>query len=136
MITGRCYCGASRVKSDTPPQTVTYCHCNDCRRVTASPLPAFAAFASGSVALTPAHPPAKPVNPGVTRWFCPDCGSQLMATYDYLPDQTYVPLGVLDQADTLAPQLHCHADSALPWLHIEDDLPRSAASGRDTLRDT
>ena len=59
-----------------------------------------------------------------------------MATYDYLPDQTYVPLGVLDQADTLAPQLHCHADSALPWLHIDDDLPRSAASGRDTLRDT
>lgn len=58
-----------------------------------------------------------------------------MAIYDYLPDHAYVPLGILDQANTLAPSLHCHADNALPWLHVEDDLPRSATSGRATLRD-
>jgi hypothetical protein len=65
--------------------------------------------------------------------FCPKCGSPLAASYDYLPGQTYVPIGVLDQADQFAPEQHSHADSALPWLHITDDLPRFSASGRGRL---
>ena len=133
-FTGRCYCGAHRLRAAETPQAVTYCHCSDCKRVTAAPLPAFAAFAEGSVAITPALDPAKPVTPGVTRHFCPDCGSQLTARFDYLPDQVYVPLGILDQAANLEPSLHCHADSVFPWLHLDDDLPRSAASGRDILQ--
>ena len=56
-----------------------------------------------------------------------------MATFDYLPEQVYVPLGVLDQADQLAPEVHCHADKTLPWLHIEDETDRIAGSGRASL---
>lgn len=72
--------------------------------------------------------------PGVTRWFCRACGAPLAATYDYLPGQIYVPLGVLDQAADLPPTLHSHAASRLPWLHIADDLPREDRSARDTLQ--
>ena len=134
-ITGRCYCGSVRITARALPQTVTYCHCADCRRVTASPLPAFAAFAEGAVTLTPDLSAAKPVTPGVTRQFCPDCGSQLTARFDYLPGQTYVPLGVLDQASDLPPRLHCHAGSGMPWLHLDDNLPRAEDSGRALLQD-
>lgn len=84
---------------------------------------------------TPSKGPRKSVTKGVDRWFCLDCGSQLAATYDYLPDQVYIPLGLLDQADTLAPQGHAHADSGLPWLHLDDDLPRDATSARHRLQD-
>lgn len=133
-ITGRCYCGKVRIAAHVMPQTVAYCHCSDCKRVTSSPLPAFAAFADGEVTLTPEIAAAPPVNPGVTRQFCPDCGSQLTARFDYLPGQVYVPLGVLDQTEALVPRVHCHAGSALSWLHVDDGLPRADDSGRALLQ--
>ena len=71
--------------------------------------------------------------PGVFRWNCNQCGSPLAASFDYLPDQVYVPLGLIDQADELPPKVHCHVDSAYPWLHISDDLDRFGASGRNRL---
>ncbi len=132
-ITGHCYCGRTGLTATARPQTVTYCHCTDCRRLSGAPVAAFAAFAQHQVTFAPSRGPRKSFTKGVNRWFCLDCGTQLCATYDYLPDQLYVPLGLLDQADTLAPQGHSHADSALPWLHIADDLPRDAGSGRDRL---
>lgn len=58
----------------------------------------------------------------------------MAARFDYLPDQVYVPLGVLDQIDELAPELHCHASNAPTWLHLNDGLPRDGGSGRDHLR--
>ena len=134
-ITGRCYCGLAQIAGRTEPQIVTYCHCQDCRRVTASPLPTFAAFGSDDIDITGVTDMPVSHNPGVKRWFCRACGSQLAAVFDYLPDQIYVPLGELDQADALAPSLHCHADAQLSWLHLDDGLPRESASGRAALRD-
>ena len=95
-------------------------------------MAAFASFAALSLSLVP-EPASFSVNPGVTRWACPVCHSPLAATYDYLPDMVYVPLGVLDQADELPPSLHSHAEQCLSWLHISDDLPRETGSARETL---
>ena len=67
---------------------------------------------------------------------CPECGSPLAARFDYLPGQSYVPLGILDQAAELVPVRHCHADAKLPWLHIDDDAERVAGSARAELRQT
>lgn len=72
---------------------------------------------------------------GVQRWICHDCGSPLAARFDYLPGMIYVPLGILDQADQLPPDLHAHADCQLSWLHVADDLPRHVRSARDTLNE-
>ena len=83
--------------------------------------------------LDPEPETAPEVSQGVNRWFCPDCGSPLAATFDYLPGQVYVPLGLLDQAADLAPDQHCHDAARLPWLHIDDSAPRETASGRDRL---
>ncbi|MBT0955888.1 GFA family protein [Alphaproteobacteria bacterium KMM 3653] len=131
-ITGRCYCGATRITANQRPRTVVYCHCADCRRWTGAPVGAFAAFGPGDVTLTPPPAPLTAVK-GVDRWSCPTCGSPLAAQFDYLPDQTYVPVGILDQAESLAPELHCHADSRLPWLTLTDGLHQAPASARSTL---
>lgn len=134
MITGRCYCGAVSIKAAALPQTATYCHCVDCRRVTGAPVTAFAAFARGEVTLSGGPVSHISQSEGVERWFCTGCGSPLKARFAYLPDQTYVPLGVLDQADDMAPSLHCYAQSGMPWLIIQDDLPRVTDSGADVLQ--
>ncbi len=74
------------------------------------------------------------VTPGVTRTFCASCGSSLTGRYDYLPDQVYISLGVIDQANELAPEIHSHAASRLTWLHIHDDLERLSTSARSKLK--
>ncbi|WP_291731245.1 GFA family protein [Leisingera sp. F5] len=132
-ITGRCYCGAIRLKFSARPQTVAYCHCSDCRRWTGGPVGAFAAFDEADLRAEPGLGPAFSSQPGVSRWTCKDCGSPLAAAFGYLPGQIYVPVGILDQADELAPDIHCHERSRLPWLHFTDDLPRAEGSGRDAL---
>lgn len=47
-----------------------------------------------------------------------------MGTYDYLPNMVYVSLGVLNDAENLAPVTHAHFGSKYSWLHISDDLPK------------
>ncbi len=132
-ITGRCYCGATTIKAAGKPRTVAYCHCADCRRVSGAPVAAFAAFDEGAVTFSPTEGRKVAVNPGVERTFCPSCGSPIAGRYDYLPGQVFVSLGILDQADGLAPELHAHAAERLKWLHIDDDLERVGASSREQL---
>ena len=134
-LTGRCYCGDVRLTLTTPPLTTAYCHCSDCKRWTGSPLPAFAAFPRHAVDTSQFPAPGFSTKAGVERWICPRCGSPLAATFDYLPDQIYVPVGILNDAASLSPELHCHADQALPWLCMSDELPRSSSSGRDLLNE-
>ncbi|WP_255449658.1 GFA family protein [Shimia ponticola] len=112
---------------------MTFCHCIDCKRITGSPLPAFAAFNLGDIVFSPSAGQERTYPTGVHRWSCDQCGSLLAAQFPYLEGQTYVPLGLIDQAADLPPTLHCHADAAMPWLP-KDDLPRSAGSGRNQLR--
>lgn len=115
------------------PKTVTYCHCTDCRRITGAPVAAFAAFDENAVSLKPASEKSVTVNPGVTRTFCENCGTPLTGRYDYLPGTIYIALGILDQAEQLAPELHDHESNRLSWLNIVDDCKRCPGSARDDL---
>ena len=132
-ITGRCYCGGITLAVQESPRTVAYCHCTDCRRITGAPVAAFVAFEENAVLVSPAWPTSKSFFSGVTRWCCPDCGSPLRAAFDYLPGQLYVPIGLIDQAAQLSPDLHAHDGCRLPWLQIADDIPRIDGSSRAIL---
>lgn len=137
MITGRCYCGAVRLSGKTTAQTVTYCHCGDCRRVTGAPVTAFAAVAKGKVELVAKDDPSAighvSLSENVKRWFCRLCGSPLKAWFAYLPVQDFLPLGILDQAPDLTPEHHCYAQHAMPWMNFDDGLPRLDGSGAGVL---
>ena len=95
-------------------------------------MPAFAAFKTSD--LDGLDGPSVSTNEGIQRWNCTKCGSPLAATFDYLPGQVYVPLGLFDDANNLTPEVHCHHEQALTWLHLDDGLPRAADSGREFLR--
>lgn len=135
IVTGRCYCGAIHFEATAAPTAVAYCHCTDCRRVTGSPVAAFAAFDEADLIFTPNEGRAVTVNPGVRRTFCGTCGSPLTGRYEYLPGSVYVPLGLLDQAEDYPPTLHAHHGNRLSWLKIEDELEREAGSARESLTD-
>lgn len=133
VITGRCFCGATQISTTKVPLVIAYCHCSDCRRVTGGPVAAFAAFEASAVTFEPSIGTEYSPSAGVTRSFCPKCGSPLSGRYDYLPGQIYIPLGVLDQIEELQPELHAHYGERPSWLHIEDDAERFTSSSRTRL---
>lgn len=135
IVTGGCYCGAIRFQTSAAPLTVSYCHCVDCRRATGAPVAAFLAFDDEAVEFSPNDGRRSSINPGVTRSFCPDCGSPLAARFDYLPGQVYIAVGILDHPETHAPRLHSYDSQRIDWLHIDDDLERIATTSRDQLND-
>jgi hypothetical protein len=57
------------------------------------------------------------------RWFCPVCGTPLHYT-DPRSDYVGVAIGTLDEAESVAPQIHQWTGSQLAWFEIADDLPR------------
>ena len=135
-VSGRCYCGRTSFSSVARPTAVAYCHCTDCRRVTGAPVAAFAAFDEAAVTWMPDEGQTVSINAGVRRSFCRHCGSPLTGRYDYLPGTVYVPLGILDQANALSPQLHAHHSNRLDWLCISDELERVEESAQSELRHT
>lgn len=132
-ITGRCYCGAISVRATQAPQIVCLCHCVDCRRVSGAPMVAVAAFDASVVTFEPDDGCAVSLVPGAVRNFCGKCGSPLSFRGDYVPDQIYVPIGLLDQAGELTPQVHSYESQRLPWLHIDDDIQRFESSAQTRL---
>jgi len=132
-LSGECYCGRTQVRSTGSPQTVVYCHCTDCRRVTGAPVTAWVAFADSDVEFTPDSGRLAPVSTGARRSFCGDCGSPLAHQYDYAEGQTFVAVGLFDDATELHPAMHAHYGSRLPWLEIHDDLDKIDNTSRTQL---
>ena len=132
--TGRCYCGAVTLSSETAPLTVATCHCADCRRLSGAPVNTFAAFQIGAVEYSPPLGAGISHSAGVKRWFCAACGTPLAAYYDYLPDQLYVPVGLFDQVDQFSPRSQSHTGSRVAWVEIDPNLPQDAGSGRELLK--
>lgn len=61
---------------------------------------------------------------GVERSFCEHCGSQIGYCDDLLPGEIYFALGFMDEPECYPPSLHAFEKRRLPFLHINDDLPR------------
>ena len=100
--------------------------------MTGAAVATFAAFEELGVSVAPELAEVTHV-PGVARRFCRECGSALTARFDYLEGQVYVPVGVLNDAGDFQPERHCHADAMLPWLRMDDDLPREIGSARASI---
>jgi hypothetical protein len=72
--------------------------------------------------------------PDLVRAFCRDCGSPVASWRKSERDKWIIAwAGALDQADKLKPRHHIFAKDELPWLHLEDGLPRYDLFPEDVL---
>jgi adenylate cyclase len=65
-------------------------------------------------------------SPIAERAFCGNCGTTLF-TEHYAPDEAeYLPirLATMDNPADFPPTMHYGVESQMPWLDINDDLPR------------
>lgn len=122
--TGTCFCGGIAAVMDGEPFWICYDHDDDCRRAIGSPLTVWVGYRPGQFRLLRGTPKAFSRTPGVSRTFCPDCGSSIGYSDEGLPDEFYVTIGFFDRPEGFQPQAHAYWDMRLPWVEFGDSLPR------------
>ena len=129
--TGRCLCGAVAFETAGAPRFVAHCHCQSCRRNTGSAVATFVGVLNDQFRYTKGAPKTFGSSPGVRRSFCGDCGTPLTYQADFYPNEVHVYVSTFDRPEDFTPQLHVFVSEAIPWLHIDDNLPRYATTSRD-----
>lgn len=116
-LEGGCLCGAIRFRLLAPPYQVGLCHCVACRRHTGAPVAAFADCRRAEVIWTRGERRTYSSSPGVTRGFCPTCGSTLTYESDQEPDDIHMHIGALDTPEAYPPTVEASSpERRLPWL--------------------
>lgn len=70
-------------------------------------------------------------SPVTERGYCANCGSQMLFRSTRWPDETHLYAASLDDPAQFRPEAHFHYDKRVPWLDVEDDLPKYAGSADD-----
>lgn len=124
-IRGRCLCGACLFELSGSPNWVGHCHCESCRRATASPFTTWIGQENGRWRFLGDMPVSFVSSPGNTRGFCGKCGSPMFFRAQRFPNEVHFYAALLDHPESVEPSTHFHADEMLPWIHLCDNLPRS-----------
>ncbi|MDP7448695.1 MAG: GFA family protein [Candidatus Latescibacteria bacterium] len=128
-LTGRCLCGAVTYDCGAEPASVTYCHCDTCRRMTGSAfnigvgVPAAELHVTGQVR---GYQTAGQPDESAIREFCPDCGSPLFTRY---PTMVFIKAGSLDDPTVVSPTRQIWTEMAVPWSRIPDGLTSHPRNG-------
>ena len=124
--TGRCLCGGVTYAFTGPVNWAGHCHCQSCRRQTASPMTSFLGVPNDAFKWTGREPALFESSPGVRRRFCPTCGTPMSYEADRFGEEIHLYAATLDDPGAYEPSFHVFTSEQLPWLHVADGLPRHA----------
>jgi len=127
-LLGGCLCGAVRYRAEAAPLEVSHCHCGLCRRSTGAAFVTWATFPAGALAFVAGHPVERRSSARASRSFCGACGTALTFREDARPSWVDVAVGSLDAPELAVPGRHIWVSSRLPWIALDDGLPRSLES--------
>jgi hypothetical protein len=123
-LAGGCLCGAIRYEIDGAIGPIGHCHCATCRAAHAAAFATTARVARddfrwmrGEAALRTFES-----SPGKKRFFCPNCGSHLIAAWDH-EDEVILRVGSLHDDPGSKPVLHVWTEEKAPWFDLNDGLP-------------
>ncbi len=119
---GGCLCGDVRYRIES--DILHVCHCSLCRRSSGAAFVTWVAAPADAFAFTRDEPGVFKATEVGERTFCPRCGTQLTFRHDESAHQVDVTVGSLDEAGDVRPRDHIWESSRLPWLAIDDGLPR------------
>jgi hypothetical protein len=126
---GHCLCGRVTFEYDGKELWCGHCHCESCRRATASPFTTWVGVLRTACRFTGAEPSVYNSSPGVRRFFCAQCGSPIAFESERWPDQTHLYAALLERPADVAPQFHVYVAEKLPWIRLDDGLPQYEGTG-------
>ena len=126
MIEGSCLCGGIRYRAERAAGPMAHCHCQQCRKAHGAAFSSILPveqegfrWTEGEARL--AHFES---SPGKRRWFCGDCGSQLISTRDSDNETLLLRAGCIDRGHTSEGVAHGWVEAMAPWYRIRDELPQ------------
>ena len=121
---GHCLCGAVRFAFDGEASWRSHCHCESCRRQTASPFTTFFGIPDGRWRWTGETPAAHASSPGVTRRFCRRCGTPVSFESERCPGEIHFYAALLVDHAGFEPECHDFWGERVSWVEPCDELPR------------
>lgn len=121
---GRCSCGAIAYEATGDPNSVSICHCGDCRRSAGAPMVSWAEFPESQFRVTKGTLKTFNSSGAAVRSFCGDCGSGILYTNaQMLPGVVELQASTLDQPDALTPTMQIQTAERLGWVAEMHALP-------------
>jgi len=121
---GRCFCGNISFQVTGPVKFACFCHCESCRRAAGGVYVAWATFEKELFAVTDGDMTLHHSAPKVTRGLCATCGTSLTYEHDDRRNEIDVTLTSFDEPSDFSPAAHIWVEDKLPWVNIDDGLPR------------
>jgi hypothetical protein len=128
VLEGGCACGAVRYRTEGAPIVTHAYHCRFCQRMSGSAFAVNAMIEADRVMLlgdapevvhTPSALPA-----GQKLHRCGRCRVALWSNHSKLGDRiVLVAAGTLDEAEAVAPDVHCFTASKHPWVVLPPGVP-------------
>jgi hypothetical protein len=101
-LEGGCYCGAIRYVAEGDPIIKLQCHCRECQYITGGMPNVILGMPESRLTYTKGRPTSFQRNDlpsPVTREFCAECGTHLVARPPGLPGAVMIKVGTLDRPD-------------------------------------
>jgi hypothetical protein len=119
---GGCLCGEIRWQASGKALSAMHCHCRQCNKFTGSAFATGVGFRTDAVTWKNEEPSFYQSSQDAKRGFCPRCGSSV--SWHYLDEEIWISVGSFDHPEEIQPEAHMMSEKQLPWLKIDDGLPR------------
>ena len=127
-VQGGCYCGAVRFRASGDPIFKGQCHCRECQYIAGGHPNVVMAMPDAGFTYTKGAPKQHRrqdlPNP-VTREFCADCGTHLLARSPALPGAVLLKVGTFDEPSVFgsSPQMAIYLIDKQPFHHVPEGVP-------------
>jgi hypothetical protein len=125
-IEGGCYCGAVRYESKGEPLFKGQCHCRECQYISGGGPNVTMGMPEADFKYTKGTPKGfkrADLENGVTREFCPECGTHLASRVPGMP-AVLLKVGTLDDPSAFGlPQMAIYLCDTQPFHVVPDGVP-------------
>jgi hypothetical protein len=122
-LRGSCLCGGVKFEVSEAPETLRYCHCASCKKLSGSTATVNGRVPSSSIRILEGEELLQSFQPaeGTSKTFCLACGSNLFGGGWPESETASVRATALDDPFDARPSAHIFAGSAAPWETLPDD---------------
>jgi len=122
-LRGSCLCGGVTFEVSEAPETLRYCHCESCKKLSGSPATLNGRVRSTSIRIVEGADLLETFEPpgGSAKTFCTRCGSNLFGGGWPNSEIASVRASALDDEFAARPSAHIYVRSVAAWETLPDD---------------